>query len=313
MIGIKEIAVSIPVEFRDNFEQAKQFGESEQFIRERIGAERLPVMAEGQDTSDLAAGAVQNLLDKAGVQANDVDCLVVCTQNPDGCGLPHSSAIVQDKCGLPKNMAAFDISLGCSGYVYGLFVIKGFMEAAGLKRGVLVTADPYSKILDTDDKNTSLLFGDAATATLVTEEPVFRLGGGTFATDGSGAAHLVNNNGKLHMNGRQVFNFAATRVPEQIRSLLSLHGLGIDDIDLFVLHQGSRYIVDTLAKRLDIPAEKVPMELALTGNTVSSSIPLVLEKYIRNKDKNRVVLSGFGVGLSWGSVILYRNNQETEK
>jgi 3-oxoacyl-[acyl-carrier-protein] synthase-3 len=309
MIGIYSIASYYPKTYRDNFKLAKQFNESENFVRKRVGGEVLPTLAPEMETSDMAVRAIQRLIDKTGTNKNDIDCLVLCTQNPDGNGLPHTSAIVQKKANLKNRLAAFDVSLGCSGYVYGLNIIQGFMEVANLSKGILVTADPYSKIVDPEDKNTVMLFGDAATATLLTrEKPVFKIGRSLLYTDGSGAVHLKNCNGRLHMNGRQVFNFAATEVPQQIKALLSLEKIGIEEVDRFILHQGSRFIVETIARKLKIDSQKVPIYMKLTGNTVSSSIPLVLESVIPDEMIQTVLLSGFGVGWSWGSMLISRVN-----
>ncbi|MBN9079815.1 MAG: ketoacyl-ACP synthase III [Rhizobiales bacterium] len=306
MIGISEIANFVPRTVRDNLSQAASFGETEDFVRNRIGALKLPSMAAGEETSDLAARAVGALLEISGKAKEAIDCLVVCTQNPDAEGLPHTAAIVQAKCGLPKTIAAFDISLGCSGYVYGLPAVIGFMEATGLSNGILVTADPYSKIVDPADKNTALLFGDAATATLLARNPVFRIGAVLFGTDGSGAQHLQRKNGRLHMNGRQIFNFAALNVPAQIKMLLERERVAVEEVDRWILHQGSRYIVDSLISRMGLRPERVPIRLQTTGNTVSSSIPLILEESLRDAAHRTIVLSGFGVGLSWGSMLLHR-------
>jgi len=306
MIGISEIVSWTPPDSIDNLAQAEALGFEASFASERIGAERLPQLAKGVETSDMAASAVEALLLKSGMAAEDVQVLVLCTQNPDGNGLPHTSAIVQTKAGLPQTIASFDYSLGCSGYVYGLHILKGFMESTGLERGVLVTADPYSKIIDRSDRDTTLLFGDSATATLMTADPKFDIGPVTFGTNGAGGEAIINRGGKLEMAGRQVFNFAATNVPKQITTLLEREKIDIGDVDLFALHQGSRYIVETIAKRLRVPAEKAPVELAMTGNTISSSIPLILEKHMDTPGINRILASGFGVGLSWATTILSR-------
>jgi 3-oxoacyl-[acyl-carrier-protein] synthase-3 len=306
LIGIQDIVTWVPESCIDNVAQAESFGMDADFATDRIGARTLSVMPEGMDTSDMVVKAVGELLSKAEVEAADIQILVVCTQNPDGRGLPHTSAIAQSKLGLPTSIAAFDISLGCSGYVYGLTAVKGFMQSAGLQRGILVTADPYSKIIDRQDKSTSLLFGDAATATLLSAEPRLSIGASRFSTDGAGGEAIINRDGSLEMAGRQVFNFAASSVPPQIISLLEDEGLTLDDIDLFALHQGSRYIVQTLIKRMGLPEGRTPVMLEDTGNTVSSSIPLILESVLDRSDVNRVLISGFGVGLSWASSILHR-------
>lgn len=307
MIGIKAIASAIPEASIDNTKQAVALGSDPAFASEKLGVSQLPVMDEGWDTSDLAAEAVRNMFTTSDLEPESVDVLVVCTQNPDASGIPHTSAIVQAKVGLSKTVAAFDISLGCSGYVYGLHVLKGFLESTGLKNGLLVTADPYSKIVDRSDRNTTMLFGDAATATLLTaDDPVFHVGPVMFATDGELGDAIANVDGTLHMQGRQVFNFAASRVPQQIRELLETANVAIEEVDLFLLHQGSRHIVMTLAKRLKLEAGRVPVEIQDTGNTVSSSLPLLLESRLEDASIGQAVLSGFGVGLSWASTLISR-------
>lgn len=308
MIGLQDIVRWVPEGRIDNIKQAAGFGEEAGFATDRIGARTLPVMTGGDETSDIAARAVTALLEKSGTDPENIEFLMVCTQNPDGRGLPHTSAIVQTKAGLATNVAAFDISLGCSGYVYGLHAARGFMESAGLTKGIFVTADPYSKIIDRTDKNTSLLFGDAATATLLGPDAAFEIGPARFCTDGSGGENIINRDGRLDMAGRQVFNFAASKVPPQITALLEANGIGPDDIDLFILHQGSRYIVETLTRRMKLPPEKVPIALEHTGNTVSSSLPMILADYLDRSGTDRILLSGFGVGLSWGSMLLERTN-----
>jgi 3-oxoacyl-[acyl-carrier-protein] synthase-3 len=280
------------------------------FISEKIGVETVSRKAAGEETSDLCVKAMEALEARTSLSRSDVDCLVVCTQNPDGGGIPHTSAVVHGKLDIPDHCACFDISLGCSGYVYSLSVVKAFMEANGFKTGLLFTADPYSKIIDPKDKNTALLFGDAATVTLLKEaeedEGLWIPRAFSFATRGKEGNALHNQGGSLDMNGRAVFNFSITQVPLQVKSLLDAAGLKNDDIDLFLFHQGSKYMVDQLCKRMGLPAEKVPVNLAEQGNTVSSSIPLLFEGYLNAKNVCKVVASGFGVGLSWASCLLDR-------
>ncbi|MEG5265755.1 ketoacyl-ACP synthase III [Pseudomonas sp. JDS28PS106] len=307
MIGIKSIASYVPNDGVDNYAQGAKFGKDEEFILGKIGSTFLPRKAEGQETSDLCVEAANVLFaNNPQLKREDIDVLIVVTQNGDEEGLPHTAAIVQDKLGLSTNVAAFDISLGCSGYVYGIYAIKGFMEAAGLKNGLLLTADPYSKIVDPEDRNTTMLFGDAATATWMGEGAPWLLGKAKFGTDGAGAPHLKVSNGVFFMNGRQVFNFALLKVPAHLHELLGESDLTPDDIDAFCIHQGSAAIVDAVARRFEDKPEKFLKDMVETGNTVSSSIPLLIEKHVMNSSWNRVALSGFGVGLSWGSAIIYR-------
>lgn len=308
MIGIKGVATYVPDTYIDNVKKASDFGETEEFLRNRIGALWLPRKSQEQDTSDLCVAAISNLFSKYPViDQSSIGALVVVTQNPDGEGLPHTSAVVQDKLKLANTVAAFDISLGCSGYVYGLFVLKGFMEASGLSSGLLVTADPYSKIVDQTDRSTSLLFGDAATATWLGTDPGWTLDAVSYGTDGGGASYLCKENSRLSMNGRRVYNFAASNIDGQIRSLLRREGLSVEDIDLFILHQGSVGILDVISKKFGKYAHRFPIEMEKTGNTVSSSIPLLLEAFVHDTTKSRIILSGFGVGLSWASAVISRS------
>ena len=307
MIGIKSIASYVPVNGVDNYAQGAKFAKDEDFILGKIGSAFLPRKDADQETSDLCVEAANALFaNNPGLSRDAIDVVIVVTQNGDEEGLPHTAAIVQDKLGLSTAVAAFDISLGCSGYVYGIYAIKGFMEAAGLKNGLLLTADPYSKIVDPEDRNTTMLFGDAATATWMGEGAQWHLGKAKFGTDGSGAAHLKKTDGVFFMNGRQVFNFALLKVPAHLHELLGDAQLTTADIDAFCIHQGSAAIVDAVARRFEEQPEKFIKDMVETGNTVSSSVPLLLEKHMFDSTWRRVAISGFGVGLSWGSAILYR-------
>jgi 3-oxoacyl-[acyl-carrier-protein] synthase-3 len=309
MIGIKSIASYVPVEGVDNYAQGAKFGKDQDFIFGKIGSTFLPRKAATQETSDLCVEAVRALFAaNSALNMAAIDAIIVVTQNGDAEGLPHTAAIVQHKLGLPTHIAAFDVSLGCSGYVYGLYAMKGFMEAVGLKNGLLITADPYSKIVDGEDRNTTMLFGDAATATWMGDGAAWQLGKSLFGSDGAGAEHLRTTEGKFYMNGRQVYNFALSKVPAHLGQLLDASQLGASDIDLFCLHQGSAAIVDSVSQRFEEGAHKAKFvkDMLETGNTVSSSIPLLLERHVLGSVHRRVALSGFGVGLSWGSAIIER-------
>lgn len=306
MIGITEIGFYIPPGRISNIERKELFETDEDFILNKIGIDTVAVKEAGENTSDLAIKAYKHLEQKININKEEIEVVILVTQNPDS-NIPHTSAIIHGVIDFPESCACFDISLGCSGFVYGLSVIKGFMEANNMKKGILFTSDPYSKIIDPKDKNTALLFGDAATATYLTDDPAFTIGNFTFGSIGKEAANLTCTNNTLFMNGRGIFNFAAKYVPLDVRAVLQKNNLSFEQIDKFIFHQGSKFIVDTLAKRIGIHSSKAVFDIKDYGNTVSSSIPIILEKTLHGKDCKYVLISGFGVGLSWASTILINN------
>ena len=309
MIGIKAIGTHIPSDRTSNFKQLEKFDMNETFIREKIGFTELAKKSNLQETSDLCVKAWENLLKQNPLSSKEIDCIIVCTQNPDGYGIPHTSAIVHEKLSLSQNCATFDISLGCSGYVYGLSIIKSFMDSNGFKKGLLFTADPYSKIINNNDKKTATLFGDGATATLMTNDPVFELGLFVFGSDGTKKEGIiVGENGYLQMNGRAVFSFTVRVIPKNILEMIKKNNLTIENIDLFLLHQGSLHIINSIADSLGVPREKCPFLSKNYGNTVSSSVPMILSHEFNNHEMQVAVLSGFGVGLSWASTLIQRVN-----
>ncbi|HEY3521315.1 MAG TPA: ketoacyl-ACP synthase III [Rhodanobacteraceae bacterium] len=304
-IGVKAIGRYIAPEQVSNLARSELAGKDPAFIRDKVGFETLARLPAGVETSDMCVAAFADLQENSRIRSEDVDCLIVCTQNPDAHGLPHTSAIVHEKLGLKHEVACFDISLGCSGYVYGLSVIDSFMRANGLRCGLLFTADPYSRIVDPQDWDTELLFGDAATVTWLGDDPIYRCRPAMFGTDGS-LGHSIavsRRGGTLSMLGSNVFKFSMTVVPAQINRYLQRESLSPDDIDVFLFHQGSRFIVENLAKKMGLPTGKVPFEAAQVGNTVSSSLPLMLQSRLESRPA-RILMSGFGVGLSWATMIL---------
>lgn len=308
-IGIQEIATYIPQTCIDNLEQGKRFDVEESFILEKIGCRSLPRLSEGESVTSACASAYQRLLQKLPVDSQEIECIVVCTQTPDRGGIPHTSALVQAAIGASENCACFDIGLGCSGYVYSLQVVASFMQMHGMKKGLLFTCDPYSRILDADDKNTSLLFGDAATVTLLSDAPRFTSEFVRFSTRGSAADALTKQDGLMHMNGRAVFNFALTDVVKQVSEVIETSSVAKESIDLFLLHQGSRFMIENVIKKIGGIQDRSPVSLGETGNTVSSSLPILLEKVMGDSSINRLLMSGFGVGLSWATAIYSRNEE----
>jgi len=305
MLGIESIATYIPDTKKSNYELKEKFELDDDFIENKIGVKYHTVKDRGFKSSDMCVKAFENLQKQTDVNIEEIECCIVVTQNPDF-NIPHTSAIVHGKLDLPSNCAAFDIALGCSGYVYGLSNIIAFMKNNGMKKGLLFTSDQYSDIVDINDKNTALLFGDAATVSLISEDAVLSSVDFSFGTNGKDYKELVCDD-KLYMNGRAVFSFTATTAPKHIKALLEKNNLTDEDIEKYYLHQGSKYIVDTIRKRLKTDASKVPFAMAEYGNTVSSSIPIMLADDINKlKKDDKVILSAFGVGLSWASAIIQK-------
>ena len=310
MLGIKNIGIYVPENIVSNEDRIYR-GEKldEKFLKEKIGVLRKAILTEGMDTSDLCVKAFEDLAQKEGLEVGDVDCICVCTETPDY-QLPGVAALVHQKLQLASDCAFFDISLGCSGYVYGLKVLQGFMQSIGAHKGILFTADPYSKIIDKEDKNTDLLFGDAATATLLSDEGNYRIGEASFASATDMYDSLIKRTDEpLFMDGRKIFNFALRQVPGAVNDCLEKNGN--PKVELTVLHQASKYVVDALAKKLsDVLLEEANAfwDNDGIGNTVSSSIPVLLQKYLSKQQPECVLLCGFGVGLSVAAVILQKGD-----
>lgn len=307
--GIREIGVYLPNKRVDNTLKQEKFGFKKSFLEEKIGVFKTSLMDENDDCSDMCVKAFNDLAQKISIEKNEIEAIVVVTQNPD-LRIPHAGAFVHRKLNLPVNCASFDISLGCSGFVHGLSIITSFMKSNGMKKGILFTSDPYSKIIDPEDRNTTLIFGDAATATLITDEDSELIPKKfSFGTLGEKLDEIKLIDDKFYMNGSAVVKFVKRFVPDDIRKNIADNGYTPENIDRFVLHQASRFMVEIVAQDLGIDMKKVPFDIKNYGNTVSSSIPIILEKEIRNKENKTILISGFGIGLSFGSCVLTRENQ----
>jgi len=304
VLGIKAIETYFPQDISNNLDVLEKFQISKDFLINKIGVLEKRKIGKHEETSTIAHQAFCNLLKSHPLDASQIEVLIVVTQNPDS-NIPHVSGMLHHMSNLNNNCATFDISLGCSGYVYGLSIIQSFMESNNLKNGVLITADPYSKIIDENDKNTSLLFGDAAAATWISSNsPIYSFQKFEFGSKGDNVGGLECKNGTLSMNGREVFNFAMKEIPKSILKLLEKNKLNLTEIDAFIFHQGSKAILDSLTKALKINHEKVINNMTEVGNTVSSTIPLILKELMRKEPPNTVLISGFGVGFSFASCII---------
>ena len=267
--------------------------------------------------SDIAVKAINNLLKEYNIDKSTIDYLIICTQSPDYF-LPTTACLVQHRVGLNKNCGAIDINQGCSGYIYGLSLADALVSSGNFKNVVLVTAETYSKYLHETDKGNISLFGDAATATLISNKGLYKIGKFSLGSDGSGAENLIVKNGGsryantqntedldnfLYMNGKEIFNFTAKNIPGLLNDNLVLNQLQLEEIDQFIFHQANTFMLSFLRKKIGIPKEKFLIEMENYGNTVSSTIPIAF-KSIFEQQNDKVMLVGFGVGYSWGAVCL---------
>lgn len=316
--GLSAITTYLPDTVLTNDVLIERFGFEQKFLTEKLGVTRRHVAATNEGTSDMAASAANKLFATGIVRPDEIDLLIICTQNPDY-RLPTTANLVQEKLGLRQNVAAFDINQGCSGFVFGLSVARSMMCTENMRKALFITSESYSKVLDTSDRQTLPLFGDGAAATLIQDEGLGRIGNFVWGSDGTGAKSLMVRGGgglnplqaptgeyALVMDGRAIFNFMMRRVPICVRDCLTANQLTKNDIDLFVFHQASKYMLQNLAKAIDVPLDRVPISIQETGNTVSSSIPMLIDALggvpaLRGK---RILVAGFGVGLSWAATVL---------
>ena len=318
-VAIRAVVGHLPKGRLDNVELSRRFPEwSAEDILRKTGIASRVVAEPGECASDLAAGAALKLFAEHDVDPATLDLLVFCSQSPDHF-LPTTACLLQDRLGLPTSAMAFDLPLGCSGYVYALAVIRGLLTSGQVQRALLLTGDTYSRLIDPEDKSVATIFGDAGSATLI--EVDGRDGGAgfgpfVFGTDGSGGKDLIVEGGaarhpdlepRLYMDGPKIFEFCLRRIPALVDQVLSAAELGRDEVDLYVFHQANRYMLERLRKRLDIQADRFAYRLEDIGNTVSSTIPLTLEQLVANGRLvagMRICMVGFGVGSSWGAGIV---------
>lgn len=304
--------------------------ERDQMIQ-MIGVETRHVAEPGQTTSDLCFQAAEQLTDKLGWERNEINLLVFVSQSRDYV-IPSTSAILQDRIKLPKTCLAIDINLGCSGYVYGLSVISSLMRTTGLQKALLLAGDLSNITSNYRDKSTYPLFGDAGTATGLELKPGYAPMQFNLQTDGSGyeaiiikdggVRNLVNkksfdikkygegiyhNRVQIALNGIEVFNFSLREVVPNIKTTLKHFNRQLDEFDFLVFHQANRLINETIRKMLKVDPAKVPYSLKDFGNTSCSSVPLTMVTQIATELKmkpQKLLLSAFGIGLSWGTVLI---------
>ncbi|MFO1066822.1 MAG: ketoacyl-ACP synthase III [Pirellulales bacterium] len=322
---IGPIAVHFPERCETNEFLQQQFPEWDiPLIAEKTGIHSRYIAAPDETASDLAVKACEKLFREHAIDRSEIDFILLCTQTPDY-PLPTTACLLQQRLGLRTSCGALDFNLGCSGYVYGLAIADGLIQSGAAKKIVLITAETYSKYIDSQDRSLRTIFGDAAAATLITASDRKSLESFQFGTDGTGADTLLVGDGgarpvadaitprhrkrwksRLYMDGPSLMSFTVVAVPKLIDDILAGVSLTLDDIDLLLLHQATHKMLAQLQARLAVAEDRLPIRLAPYGNTVSSTLPILVEEMRR---EGRVaagepnLLIGFGVGWSWGGCI----------
>ncbi|MCD8510200.1 MAG: ketoacyl-ACP synthase III [Bacillus sp. (in: Bacteria)] len=304
--GIIGIGKYVPETIVTNADLEKKIDTNDEWIRTRTGIRERRIASDDMDTSHMSYNAAVEALKDANIDGEDIDLILVATVTPDK-PFPSVSSMLQHQLGAYK-AAAMDISAACAGFIYGMVTAKQFVETGAYKNVLVIGAEKLSKIIDWNDRNTAVLFGDGAGAVVISQVSegkgilAFELG-----ADGSGGEHIQQPEKFLQMNGREVFKFAVRQMGESSMSVVEQAGLTKEDVDFLIPHQANIRIMESARQRLDLPEAKMSRTVDYYGNTSSASIPLSLMYEVENgkiKDGDLLVLVGFGAGLVWGSVAL---------
>lgn len=328
---IKAISYYIPKTIITNDDLVKEFPEwSVEKVSAKVGVNKRGISSDKETAGDLAEQAAKQLFSEYDIKPQEIDFVILCTQSPDYF-LPSTACLLQHKLGIPTTAGAFDFNLGCSGCIYGLAIAKGLITANIAKNVLLLTAETYTKYLHSTDKSNRSIFGDGAAACLISTNGFAQIGEFSLGTNGDGAGDLILKTGAarqkertnmeetdieghirrddyLYMNGGAIFNFTLEIVPTLMNDILIKNQLKKEDIDFYVFHQANKFMLSTIRKVCVIPKDLFYINLKDTGNTVSSTIMIALKDCIEKKiihHNMKIMISGFGVGLSWGGTILY--------
>lgn len=325
-VRVKGIACALPEKVEEVMSLSESFGaESVNKIIGSTGVERRHVVTE-ECSSDLCLSAAERLISDLGIDKSSIDTLIFVSQTHDYT-LPATACVLQERLGLPMQTAAFDVAMGCSGYVYGLWMAGSLLSGGGSKRALLLVGDTISKIVSPTDRAVAALFGDAGTATLLEFDPSAADIPFVLGTDGRGAQNLVvpagsyrdrkghstqtNEKGvrgpyDLYMNGAEIFAFTLARVPALVTALHEADAESGKAIDKYVFHQANRFMLEHLVKRMKLDRDKVVLDVKDVGNTSCASIPLAISLHTGKAGGQicgRFMLAGFGVGYSWAGCV----------
>lgn len=331
-VGISGISAAVPKQVIRNLEHDLYFKKEDIVeIVKKTGVKERRFADEKTCSSDLCYAAAENLISGMKIDRNEIELLIFISQTPDY-RMPATSVLLQERLGLPTSVIAFDINLGCSAFLFGLSVAYSMVLSCGLRKALVLDGETRSKVYSQKDRKTGFLFGDGGVATLIEQSSKFGMSWFSLNSDGSRESlikvpaggyrkmsscdtvqeKVVDEYGNIrseengYMIGADVFNFVIREVPKDFNRLITFSGVDISTIDYFIFHQANSYINGFLAQKLKLPAERVPSTIEKYGNTSSVSIPLTLVSELKEKlgSHKRLLLSGFGVGLSWGTTII---------
>ena len=331
-VGISGLAAAVPGNIIDNYKFTTYFdAESVKDVVDKIGIKERRFADKDTCASDMCFAAAEKLLTDMNIDRTEIDLLVFVSQTPDY-KMPATSIILQHRLNLSKSAIAFDINMGCSGFIYGLSTVYSYMQQHGFRKALLLDGETRSKVYSPKDRNTAFLFGDAGVAALIEKDEKYEESIFSLNSDGSRAdlimihaggyrnpssietlkEKVIDEHGNMrsdeqaYMNGPDVFNFLIREVPKDVKNTLEYAETDKESIDYFVFHQANDYINSYLAKKLKLDKDKIPMSIEKFGNTSSVSIPLTIATELQDKldEKKKVLFCGFGVGLSWATAIL---------
>jgi len=329
-IGIRAISAAVPKTVIDNYKYTKYFPEEQvKEVVDKIGILERRFADENTCSSDLCYAAAEKLLIDNNINKNEIDLLIFISQTPDY-RMPATSLLLQDRLGLSNNCVAFDINLGCSAFIYGLSVAYSMMQQISFRKALILDGETRSKVYSAKDRTTAFIFGDAGVAALIDKDIAFDKSYFSLNSDGSREdlikikaggyrypsspdtlkEKVVDNWGNIrtdeqgYMKGGDVFNFVIREIPRDIKAMWEYSGQDKDAIDYYVFHQANGFMNTHIANKLKLDTHKILSTITKYGNTSSVSVPLTITSELKNKKQGKLLLSAFGVGLTWASAII---------
>lgn len=331
-VGISAMAACVPSRVIDNYKYTQYFPEEDvKKVVDKIGVYERRFVDEKTCASDLCYAAAEKLIKDNNIDRTEIDLLVFISQTPDY-RMPATSILLQDRLGLPKSTIAFDVTLGCSGFLYGLSIVYSFMEKSGLRKALLLDGETRSKVYSPKDRQAAFIFGDAGVAALIERDEKYGDSHFSLNSDGSrgelimipGGGYrnmssaetlkekVVDEYGNIrtdeqgYMKGGDVFNFVIVEVPKDIKRLFAASSNDISEMDYYIFHQANNFINSYIAKKMKLDVAKIPSTIHKYGNTSSVSVPLTIISELKDKlyGQKRIMLSAFGVGMAWATAIV---------